>query len=98
MTPFLTEEQRKEYKRVHKKCKDKHFADRIKSILALDKGHSFEHIAELLMIDDTSVRRWHEQFLEGGIEVLLKDDYRAVSRNFLWNNRPIYRQKKLLTM
>ena len=77
MIPFLTDEQRSEYKRMHKKCKKKHYADRIKSILALDKGYSFEHIAELLMIDDTSVRRWHEQFQQGGIETLLKDDYQG---------------------
>lgn len=77
MSPFLTHTQRSEYKRLHKKCKDKHFADRIKSILALDRGYSFEHIAELLMIDHTSVRRWHEQFMKGGIETLLKDNYQG---------------------
>ena len=64
MSPFLTDEQRSEYKRLHKKSKEKRFADRIKSILALDRGHGFEEIAEWLMIDDTSVRRWHEQFID----------------------------------
>lgn len=77
MIPYLTDQQRSDYKQMHKRCKKKHFADRIKSILALDRGHSFEEIAQWLMIDDTSVRRWHEQFLEGGIEALLKDDYQG---------------------
>jgi transposase len=77
MQSFLTNKQRNEYKLLHRKCKDKHFADRIKSILALDRGHSFEEIAEWLMIDDTSVRRWYEQFNAVGIEELMKDDYRG---------------------
>ena len=77
MSSFLTNEQRSEYKRMHKKCKKKHFADRIKSILALDAGYGFEEIAQLLMIDDTSVRRWYEQFLKSGIAALLKDDYKG---------------------
>src|SRR5580698_6281423 len=77
MQSFLTQPKRNEYKLLHRKCKDKHFADRIKSILALDRGHSFEEIAEWLMIDDTSVRRWYEQFQQGGLEQLLKDDYKG---------------------
>lgn len=77
MQSFLTETQRNEYRRIHKKSKEKRFADRIKSILALDRGYSFEEIAELLMIDDTSIRRWYEQYLAGGIEALLKDDYQG---------------------
>ena len=59
MIPFLTEQQHSEYKQMHKKCKEKRFADRIKSILALDAGYGFEEIGKLLMIDDTSVRRWY---------------------------------------
>jgi len=77
MQSFLTERQRNEYKQLHKRSKEKRYADRIKSILALDKGHSFEEIAEWLMIDDTSVRRWHEQYNAMGIEELMRDDYQG---------------------
>jgi transposase len=77
MQSFLTEAQRSEYKRLHKKSKEKRFADRIKSILALDRGYSFEEIAMLLMIDDTSVRRWYEQYLADGMDALLVDDYQG---------------------
>lgn len=74
---FLTDAQRREYKTKHRKCKEKRHADCIKSILALDKGYSFEMIAELLMIDDTSVRRWYEVYREEGLESLLKNDYQG---------------------
>lgn len=77
MDSFLTDRQRITYRHLHKRCKEKRYADRIKSILALDKGYSYEQIAELLMIDDTSIRRWYEQYLSGGIEALSQDDYQG---------------------
>jgi len=77
MESFLTNKERKEYRVLHKKSKEKRYADRIKSILWLDKGYSYEYIAELLMMDDTSIRRWYEQFIAGGIEQLMQDDYQG---------------------
>lgn len=77
MSHFLTYEQRNEYRILHRKCKDKHFADRIKCILWLDKGYSYSEIAELLMIDETTIRRWYKTFQEKGMNGLLKDDYKG---------------------
>ena len=62
---------------MHKSSKDKHFADRIKSILSLDKGYSYEEIADHLLLDDGTIRRWHETFVRGGIKELLGDDYQG---------------------
>ena len=75
MKPFLTEEQRLSYRKLHKKCNDKKKADRIKSILMLDKGFGYDEIAELLLLDDMTIRRWHECFELKGINTLLRDNY-----------------------
>src|ERR1700691_2450925 len=77
MKSFLSNEQRKEYIQMHRKSKEKQFADRIKCILGLDKGYSHEEIAELLMIDESTIWRWHQQFQQGGMEQLLKNDYQG---------------------
>ncbi len=50
-------------------------SDRIKSILLLNKGFSYVEIAEILLVDDTTVRRWHKIFSANGIKTLLKDFY-----------------------
>ncbi len=50
-------------------------ADRIKSILLLNKGFSYEEIAEFLLIDDGTVRRWHKIFETEGMKTLLEDNY-----------------------
>jgi transposase len=72
MKDFLTTNQRLAYVTIHKKCKDKKKADRIKSILMLDKGFSYNEIAELLLLDDITIRRWYEIYKLDGIKSLLK--------------------------
>jgi transposase len=49
--------------------------DRIKAILMLNSGYSYEHIAEVLLVDDSTIRRWHVRFKEDGINSLLSDNY-----------------------
>lgn len=77
MSGFLSDNQKREYKQLHKKCKERWNADRIKCILALDKGYSIGEIAEILMREESTVWRWKEDFEEGGIEQLLKNDYKG---------------------
>src|ERR1022692_1767477 len=77
MVPFLTDTQRIEYRHLHKKSKEKQIADRMKSILWLDAGVGFDEVAKLLMIDEVTPRRWYQQYEEGGIEKLLKDEYKG---------------------
>ena len=77
MSSFLTIKQCKEYKELHKKCKNKHFADRIKSILWLNDGDKYEEIARRLMLDEVTIRRYHKQYQDGGIDALIKDDYKG---------------------
>jgi transposase len=77
MSGFLTDNQKKEYKQLHKKSKDKQMCDRIKCILALDKGHSYSEVADILMADESTLWRWKEQFEKEGMDQLLKNEYKG---------------------
>lgn len=59
----------------HRRQNDKGMADRIKSILLLDKGFSFEDIAEVLFLDDSTLRRYYDRYLAKGLEGLLQYNY-----------------------
>lgn len=48
----------------HKKERDKKTCDRIKAVLAYDKGYTYTQVAELLLLDDESVRRHIKDYFE----------------------------------
>jgi len=75
MSGFLSPEEVISYKRLHKKTHNLREGDRIKAILLLNKGFSYEEVAEVLLIDDGTVRRWHRIFEAEGIKTLLEDKY-----------------------
>ncbi len=75
MADFLTHRQIKAYKYLHKNTKVQKKADRIKAILLLNTGYTYEEIADILLIDDGTVRRWHRIFETDGIKTLLEDNY-----------------------
>ena len=50
-------------------------ARRANAIILLDRGMSCEDIANVLLLDDDTVRRWHKLYEAGGVEDLLKFGY-----------------------
>jgi len=60
---------------MHKKSREKRVCDKIKAILLLNSGYTYEHIGEVLLLDDSTIRRWHTLFEEEGINSLLSDNY-----------------------
>lgn len=73
--PTLTEEQVIQLKLAHKQTREKRLADRIKAILYVHFGLSYEEIAKLLLFDKVTVRRYCKHFQEKGIEGLLEYRY-----------------------
>ncbi|MDR2539754.1 MAG: helix-turn-helix domain-containing protein [Chlamydiales bacterium] len=67
-TNILTRNQRDILKARHRHERDKRLCDRIKTILLLDKGWTYEAIAEALLLDDDTIRRYSKTYLEGGKE------------------------------
>lgn len=75
MPEFLTDEQVTVLRTTHKTTKDKRLADRIKAVLSLHAGYSYEDIARILLLDEVTLRRYVKQFQEKGIDGLLECRY-----------------------
>ena len=78
-TGFLSKAEEAELKRLHKKCKERRMADRIKTILLLNKGISYEQISEILLLDDSTLRDYYELYVSQGIQGLLQLHYKGGS-------------------
>ncbi|MEK7165854.1 MAG: IS630 family transposase [Patescibacteria group bacterium] len=72
---MLTEEQVIQLKLAHKQTREKRLADRIKAVLYVHFGLSYEEIAKLLLFDEVTVRRYCKQFEKKGIAGLLEYRY-----------------------
>ncbi len=71
------------FKQMHAMLRDNQKKpDSIKSILLLNKEFSYEEIAEILLVDDTTERRWYKIFSADGIKTLLKDYDSGGKRKF----------------
>lgn len=77
MIAKLTTEQRSEFKGLHRQEHGRRFADRIKTILLLDDGWSYSNVAEILLLDDQTIRNYELIFSQYGISGLLKTDYKG---------------------
>ena len=77
MKDFLSNEQRVDLKRQHRAERGRRHADRIKAILLLDKGWRYEQVAEVLLLDDSTIRDYENRFLNGGVKKLIEDGYRG---------------------
>lgn len=75
MEPFLNKQQILTLKQEHRQCKVKRYADRIKAIVLLNSGYSFEQIADILMMDDDTIRRYLRIYQEEGVKGLMRDLY-----------------------
>ncbi|WP_419470408.1 IS630 family transposase [Candidatus Kuenenia sp.] len=75
MNPFLSEKTRIEFKKAHKKEPHRRHADRIKAILLLDSGWSYEEVAEALLLDDQTIRNYEKLYKDKGFDGLLSDNY-----------------------
>ncbi|MGB0880730.1 MAG: IS630 family transposase, partial [Polaribacter sp.] len=56
--------------------------DRLKAILMLDAGFSCVEVGELLLLDDDTIRRYRNTYLNQGVQVLLNDNNKG-TKGFL---------------
>lgn len=75
MEKFLSEQQIQQYRQIHRKAKDKREADKIKTVLLLNQGYSYQQIAEILLLDDETIRRYIDIYQTQGLEALQTDHY-----------------------
>jgi len=72
---MLTDQQVIQLKLAHKQTREKRLADRIKAVLMIHFGFTYEQITQALLIDEVTVRRYCKTFQEKGIEGLLEYRY-----------------------
>jgi len=53
------------------------YADRIKAVLMLNSGYPAATVAECLLLDEKTVRKYLKRYLEGGLEGLCIDWHRG---------------------
>jgi len=75
MQGFLTEEQIGVLREAHYSCRYRKSADRIKAILFLNEGFTYQETAKLLMLDDVTIRRYEKQFEKVGVDGLIECRY-----------------------
>lgn len=71
----LSKKQRIILEEAHSRERNKRQADRIKTILALDKGFSHRDVAAILMLNDSTTRRYEQDYENGGLDELLCDRF-----------------------
>jgi transposase len=82
MGKFLREDQKIILQEAHHSARFRKNADKIKTILMLDKGLSYTQIAELLLLTEMTIRRYEKEYKEAGVDGLLECHYHG-STGFL---------------
>ena len=75
MKDFLAAQEVLVLKEAHHSSRFRKSADRIKAILLLNKGLSYAQIAEILLLDEVTLRRYVQKFQKEGIDGLLESHY-----------------------
>lgn len=75
MAEFLSPEEKSKLKILHRASSNRKQGDKIKAILLLDQGYEYAEIARILLIDQSTVWRWYESFINSGINGLLNVNY-----------------------
>lgn len=84
---FLCSSERNSLKALHRAHRDGRIRDKIKTILLIDNGWSYEKIAKALLLDISTIRKYYVQYVEGGTEALLVMNY--TGRSSLLNSNQL---------
>jgi hypothetical protein len=71
----LTSKQLDELRAAHREASDIRGAYRIHTVILLGQGWSVAQVADALLIDSETVRRYFKRYRKGGIEELLRMSY-----------------------
>jgi transposase len=63
----------------HRACVDKRTADKIKAILLMNKGFSYQEIEAILLLDERTLNRYKNLYEQQGIDGLTKNSYQGAS-------------------
>lgn len=75
----LTIEEVRSLKALHRSCRDRRLADRIKAVVLLGTGWTVSDTAEALMLDEDTIHEYVQLYRRGGTDLLLSLHYRGSS-------------------
>jgi transposase len=81
MKDFLTAQEIEILEEAHHSSRFRKSADRIKTILFLNNGFTYAQTAKLLLLDETTIRRYEKEYQESGIDGLLEHHYHGSFAN-----------------
>ena len=73
----LTTEEICSLRGLHRHCKDRHLADRLKAVVLLGTGWTVVDTAEALLLDEDTVRSYRQAYQQGGTDLLLTVRYQG---------------------
>jgi transposase len=73
----LTTEEIRSLRAVHRQCRDRHVADRIKAVVLLGTGWTVVDTAEALLLNEDTVRSYRQAYQQGGTALLLTVRYQG---------------------
>ncbi len=80
MTGFtLSQEEILCLKKAHRTARKKRDADRIKTIILLGTGWTIREVAEILLLDDETIRNYLKRYKTDKLNTLLNDNYKGYS-------------------
>ena len=75
---FLCKAEQTELVKIARDGLEEHrIARRANAIILLDRGMKFEEVAQVLLVDDSTVRAWRKAFDEGGVEAIIMFDLKG---------------------
>ena len=75
----LSQEDKNKIKKLHRNCKQRKHADKLKAILMLDNGFSCVEVGEVLLLDDDTIRNYRNTYLNEGADSLLNDNNKGTT-------------------
>ncbi len=73
----LTTEEIRSLRALHRRCKDRQWADRIKAVVLLGTGWTVIDTAEALLLDEDTIRSYRQAYRQGGTDLLLTVRYQG---------------------
>jgi transposase len=73
----LTAEEIRSLRALHRGCKDRQWADRIKAVVLLGTGWTVTDTAEALLLDEDTIRSYRQAYQQGGADLLLMVRYQG---------------------
>jgi transposase len=64
-------------RKLHKNCKDKNACYKLNAIILLAKGYTYQQVKTVLLLDESTIRRYEKKFLDNGEEVLLANNHKG---------------------